>query len=217
MPSSPIEKARQPAGLFFGLSRSYSSRKQTGGQSMRNMRRREAMMIGGAVVLASRGRARAGAAQAGADRGQPFRRLDGRGHAQGLLQRLREEVRHPGGRDEPGRLRQAARHGRIRQRRMGRHRDRRPGRDPRHQDEPGREDRRQDRRPLEVSREGADALRLRLVGLHDDHRLPHRRVQKRQPAQELGRLVGRQEVPRRALPCATIRPTISSSRCWPTA
>ena len=85
------------------------------------------------------------------------------------------------------------------QRRMGRHRDRRPGRDPRRQARPRREDRRQDRRPLEVSREGAHALRLRLVGLHHDHRLPHRRLQRRHAAQELGGLVGRQEIPRRAL------------------
>ena len=75
--------------------------------------------------------------------------------------------------------------------------------------EPGREDRRQDRRPLEVSREGALALRLRLVGLHHHHRLPHRRLQRRHAAQELGRLVGRQEIPRRALDA---RPSDRQSR-----
>jgi hypothetical protein len=52
---------------------------------------------------------------------------------------------------------------------------------------------------LEVSADSAEPLCFRLVGLYDHHRLPHRRLQERQPAQELGGLVGRQEVPGRAL------------------
>ena len=50
--------------------------------------------MGGAAAAGAPSGVRPGAAQAGADRGQSFRRLDGLGHAQGLLQRLREEVRH---------------------------------------------------------------------------------------------------------------------------
>ena len=100
----------------------------------------------------------------------------------------------------------------FRQRRMGRHRDRRPGRDPRHPDEAGREDRRQDRRPLEISREGAQPVRLRLVGLHHHHRLSHRRVQRRHASPRAGPTGGTSRSSPARARCATIRPTISSSR-----
>ena len=109
------------------------------------------------------------AAQAEAARLQRLRRIADRVIARELSQRFRERDRHQDRRHQPGRFRQAARDGRERQRRLEHHRDRRPGRLPRHRDGACRADRCQDRRPQQVPAAGADEPRvLAELLLHGD-------------------------------------------------
>ena len=209
-----IGKARQPAGLFFGPSALLQFCMNRWGRDDQEDR------------TPSRGdddRRRGGACQPrrASRRSRPSPRsivvnhsggAMGTRHAQGLLHRLREEVRHPGGRDEPGRFRQAARHGRVRQRRMGRHRDRRPGRDPRHRDEAW------SRRSTTRSSTARSIPRRRARPTSSPRRSTRRSSataptsSKAAPSPRAGPTAGTSRSSPARARCATIRPTISSSR-----
>ena len=182
---------------------------------MKRLRRRHVVsLIGGATRSRRLGpRVRPGrAGQARPDRRQSFRRVDGQRHAQGVLQRLREEVRHPCRRDEPGGFRQAPRHGRFGQCRMGPDRDRRPGCHPCGQAQSPGEGRRQGRRSLEVSR------RRRATPMSSPRRSTPRssaiaptcsKAARSPRAGPTGGTSRNSPAPAR---CATIRPTTWSSR-----
>ena len=165
------------------------------------MRTRREVLVGTAAMLAApaEGPCSSRAAQAQAARHQRLRRLADRVPAPELFQRLREGDRHQDRRHQPDRLRQAARDGRERQRRLEHHGDRRPGRLPRDADGPGRADRCQDRRPQQVPAAGADEPRVLAQLLLDGDRLSAGCISQRR-AEVLGGFLGRQGVPRPAQP-----------------